>query len=170
MCFSKKTDIVLNRTERNGIAHPTASVLLFHTGITGANRQYPQAIQYKQKSDCLWVPVLTKYRYLYIILEKGILPYWRQGIYDQLLSGIGDSLSNIFSFQNKLVNSWTYQLYHYAFLSLKVTQFKIDAFLREGLTMAHWIRLSLLCRCKWTRKSQVSGEKMPQNNIYFLWA
>ena len=29
----------------------------------------------QKKSDFLDLPVLTKYRYFYIILEKGILPY-----------------------------------------------------------------------------------------------
>ena len=110
-------------------------------------------------------PVLTKYRYFYIILEKGILPYWRQGIYDQLLSGIRDSLSNIFNFWNKSANSWTCQLYYYAFASLKLAKFKIDQFLWGILTMAHWIRLSLLCRCKWTRKSQVSGKNVSEQYL-----
>ena len=111
------------------------------------------------------MPVLTKYRYLYIILEKGILPYWRQGIYDQLLSGIRDSLSNIFNMVNKSVNYWTCQLYYYAFPGLKLTKSKLDAFLRQILTMAHWIRLSLLCRCKWTRKSQVSYENISEQCV-----
>ena len=34
------------------------------------------------------------------------------------------------------------------------------------MTMVHWIRLSLLCRCKWTRKSDLWG-KMFQSNIYY---
>ena len=28
-------------------------------------------------------------------------------------------------------------------------------FVRPNLTIVHWIRLSLLCRCKWTRKSDL---------------
>ena len=40
-------------------------------------------------------------------LWKRLLPYWRQGIYDQLSSGIRDSLSNISSLQKKSLNSWT---------------------------------------------------------------
>ena len=35
------------------------------------------------------------------------------------------------------------------------------------LTMAHWIRLSLLCRCKWTRKSQVSYENVSEQYLLF---
>ena len=110
--------------------------------------------------------VLTKYRYFYIILEKGILPNWWQGLYEQLLAGIRDSLSNIFSFQNKSVNSWTCQLYYYAFPAVKLTKFKIDPFLHENLTMAHWIRLSLLCRCKWLRRSQVSGKNVSEQYLF----
>ena len=45
--------------------------------------------------------------------------------------------------------------YLLAFWGLKLTQSQMDAFVRQNLTMAHWIRLSLLCRCTWTRKSQV---------------
>ena len=82
------------------------------------NQGYPcptQAVSWYQlalydttkKCDLLWVSVLTKYRYFYTILEKGILPYWRQGIYEKLLSGIRDSLPNIFRFQNRSVNCWT---------------------------------------------------------------
>jgi hypothetical protein len=71
------------------------------------NQAGPAQDPWPKKSDFVWVSVLTKYRYFYIILEKGILPYWRQGIYDQLLSGIRDSLSNIFRFQNKSVNART---------------------------------------------------------------
>ena len=37
----------------------------------------------------------------------------------------------------------------------KLTKSKIDTFVRQNLIMAHWIRLSLLCRCEWTRKSRV---------------
>ena len=32
--------------------------------------------------------------------------------------------------------------------------------------MRHWIRLSLLCRCKWAR-NQISGMEMFQSNIYY---
>ena len=35
------------------------------------------------------------------------------------------------------------------------------------MTMTHWIRLSLLCRCKWTRKSQVSYRNVSEQ--YLLW-
>ena len=103
------------------------------------------------------------------VYEEGLLPYWREGMYDQLLWRISESLWNIFNMVNKSVNYWTYQLYYFAFADLKLTKCKIDAFLLENLTMAHWIRLSRLCRCKWTRKSQVSYE-MFQSNKYFLWA
>ena len=34
------------------------------------------------------------------------------------------------------------------------------------MTMAHWIRLSLLCRCKWMRKSDLWGKQF-QSNIYY---
>ena len=34
---------------------------------------------------------------------------------------------------------------------MKLTKSQIYAFLRQNLTMAHWICLSLLCRCKWMR-------------------
>ena len=36
------------------------------------------------------------------------------------------------------------------------------------LTMAHWIRLSLLCRCKWTRKFQVSYENISEQYSFFM--
>ena len=48
-----------------------------------------------------------------------------------------------------------------------MTKYKIDAFVRENLTMAHWIRLSQLCRCKWTRKSQVSGKHASEQYSFF---
>ena len=63
--------------------------------------------QYKTKSKLLDLPFYYSFIYLYVFYEKGLLPYWRQGIYDQLIKRIRDSLSNIFSFQNKSVNSWT---------------------------------------------------------------
>ena len=34
------------------------------------------------------------------------------------------------------------------------------------MTMRHWIRLSLLCRCKWNKKTK-SGMEMLQSNIYY---
>ena len=46
----------------------------------------------------------------------------------------------------------------------KADKIKIYAFLWENLTMAHWIRLSLLCRCKWTRKSQVCHSVASEQN------
>ena len=35
------------------------------------------------------------------------------------------------------------------------------------LTMAHWVRLNLLCKCKWTRKSQVSGTNVSDQYLLF---
>ena len=35
--------------------------------------------------------------------------------------------------------------------------------------MAHWIRLSLLCRCKWTRKSQVSYENVSEQYLWLFY-
>ena len=73
----------------------------------------------------------------------------------------------IFNIWNKSVNSWTYQLYYYAFSSIKMAKFKMDAFLRDKLTMAYWIRLSLLCRCKWTRKSELLRENVSEQYLFF---
>ena len=39
--------------------------------------------------------------------EKGLMPYWREGIYDQLLWSIRESLWNIFNMVNKSVKYWT---------------------------------------------------------------
>ena len=39
--------------------------------------------------------------------EKGLVPYWREGMYDQLLWSIKDSLWNIFNMVNKSVTYWT---------------------------------------------------------------
>ena len=111
------------------------------------------------------MPVSYIYPYVWIVLEKGIVPNWWQGIYDQLLSGIINRLFVIFNFWNNSANSWTCQLYYYALSCLKLTKFKTDACLRENLTMAHWIRLSLLCRCKWTRKSQVSYRNVSEQYL-----
>ena len=36
----------------------------------------------------------------------------------------------------------------WSFTCLKLTKYRIDTFLREELIMTHWIRFSLLCRCK----------------------
>ena len=103
----------------------------------------------------------------YIVLGKGILPNWWQGIYDQLLPGIINRLFVISIFWNKLANAWTCQFYYYAVPVLKLEKFRIDAFLLENLTMAHWIGLCLLCRCKWTRKSQVSYENVSEQYLCF---
>ena len=105
------------------------------------------------------LPILLCY------LEKGIVPNWWQGIHDQLLPGIINRLFAIFNICNKSANSRTCQFYHYAFPGLKLTKFKIDEFAWEILTMAHWIRLSLVCRCKWTRKSQVSYEHVSEQYL-----
>ena len=77
--------------------------------------------------------------------KKGIVPNWWQGIYDQLLSGIINKLFVISNLRRKSANSWTCQLYYYAFSGHKLTEFKINAFLHENLIMA----------------------KMFQNNIYY---
>ena len=53
-------------------------------------------------------------------------------------------------------------------IGLKLTRSRIDAYLREILTMAHWIRLSLLCMCKWTRKSDLSGKNVSEQYL-LLW-
>ena len=103
-----------------------------------------------------------------MFMKKGLLPYWREGIYEQLLWSIRDSLWDIFCLVNKSVNSWTCQHYLYTFIALKLIKMRIDAFCYwTFLTMAHWIRLSLLCRCKWTRKSQVSGQHVSEQNLFF---
>ena len=44
---------------------------------------------------------------------------------------------------------------NFMFVITKLITSQIDACVRQNLTMVHWIRLSLLCRCKRTRKSQV---------------
>ena len=41
------------------------------------------------------------------VYEKGLMPYWREGIYDQLLWSIRESLWNIFNMVNKSVKYWT---------------------------------------------------------------
>ena len=41
------------------------------------------------------------------------------------------------------------------FEGIELIKYQIGTFLRQQMSMAHWIRLSLLCRCEWTRKSQV---------------
>ena len=69
--------------------------------------------------------------------------------------------------KNKSAICLTCQLYHYAFSNLKLAKFKIDTFLLEMLTTAHWIRLSLLCRCKWTRQSQVSYENVSEQYLFY---
>ena len=104
----------------------------------------------------------------YGIYEKGIVPNWCQGIYDQLIKSIRNRLCVIFHSVNKSTKYWTYQLYYYAFSNMKMAKFKIDAFLWEIFTMAHWIRLSLLCRCKWTRKSQVLGKDVSEQYLFFM--
>ena len=35
----------------------------------------------------------------------------------------------------------------------------------KNITMAHWIRLSLLCRCKWTRKSDLWGTNVSEQHL-----
>ena len=65
----------------------------------------------QQKDDLLVLLVSYIYRYFGIILEKGIVPTWWQGIYDQLLPGIRNQVVNIFNLVNKSVNYWTCQLY-----------------------------------------------------------
>ena len=55
-----------------------------------------------------------------------------------------------------------------SFIGIKLIKSRIDTFWQENLTMTHWIRLSLLGRCKWMRKSQVSGEtKSPEQYLLF---
>ena len=66
---------------------------------------------------------------------------------------------------NKSVNYWTCQLYYYAFSGLKLTKTKMHGFLLEAMTMAHWIRLSLLCRCKWSRKSDLWGKNVSEHYL-----
>ena len=55
-----------------------------------------------------------------------------------------------------------------SFIGIKTAKSQIDSFLLENLTMVHWIRLSLLCRCNWTRKFQVSGNMFQGNIDYFM--
>ena len=48
---------------------------------------------------------------------------------------------------------------------MQPTKSQIDSFLRQNLTRAHWIRLSLLCRCKWTRKSDLWGKNVSEQYL-----
>ena len=96
-----------------------------------ANRQFNRQYNRQYNTQSFKFLVLTVYRYVYVILEKGIVPNWWQGIYDQLLPGIINRVFVIFNVWNKSVNSWTCQLYYYAFPILKQTQFKHHTFLRE---------------------------------------
>ena len=136
----------------------------FIIGNRQYNRQYNRQFNRQYNTKTMDFLVLTVYRYLYAILEKGIVPNWWQGIYDQLLSGIRNRLFVIFNIRKTSANSWTCQLYYYACPCQKLINFKIYGLLRETLTTTHWIRLSLVCRWKWTRTSQVSG-KMFRSNI-----
>ena len=84
------------------------TVLWFHTGITGANRQYQEAIQSKTNPICP-IPLSKIFWFFKDVYEKGLLPYWREGMYDQLLWRIRESLWNICRLVNKSVNYWTCQ-------------------------------------------------------------
>ena len=45
---------------------------------------------------------------------------------------------------------------------MKQTKYQVYAFVQQLLTMRHWIRLSLLCSSKWTRKSGLPGTNISE--------
>ena len=55
------------------------------------------------------IPLSKIFWFFKDVYEKGILPYWREGMYDQLLWRIRKSLWNICRLVNKSVKYWTCQ-------------------------------------------------------------
>ena len=95
------------------------------------------------------------------------MPYWREGMYDQLLWSIRDSLCNIFSLENKSVNSWTCQHIFCAFIVLKLNQTRIDTFF-----WLFWLWLigfvSVYCVGVNERENSKSRGKRFQSNMYLF--